>query len=200
MQIRHADLLLCSISGDRAGRVGAALVDQLRGPGSERAELLGNGVELFRPRYGAGTERRLDPRRVGPGTVRDGDGVSSLDLHSRRPLHPERLMAGIERLGTGPVCSRGRFLLPGRLGTVGQWDGAGGQLSIGDAGQWAGATPSTRLIWTGVEHRGDRTVRSRIVETFRSVVMTDAELRTADRWLGVDDGFDPWLGDRERAA
>lgn len=105
MQIRHADLLLCSISGDRAGRVGAALVDQFRGPDSERAELLGNGVELFRPRYGAGTERRLDPRCVGPGTVRDG--VWSLDLHSRRPLHPERLMAGIERLGTGPVCSRG---------------------------------------------------------------------------------------------
>lgn len=51
-----------------------------------------------------------------------------------------------------------------------------------------------------MEHRGDGTVRSRIVETFRSVVMTDAELRTADRWLGVDDGFDPWLGDRERAA
>lgn len=199
-QIRHADLLLCSTSGDQLSRVGAALVDHLRGPGSESAELLGDGVELFRSRYGASTERRLDPRRVGPGTVRDGDGVWSLDLHSRRPLHPGRLLAGIERLGAGPVCSRGRFLLPGRLGTVGQWDGAGGQLSIGDAGRWVGATPSTRLVWTGVERRGAGTVRSRIIETFRSVVMTDVELRTADRWLGVDDGFDPWLGLRDQAA
>lgn len=199
-QLRHADLLLCSTSDGRSGRVGGALVDHLRGVGSERAELLGDGVELFRPRYGVATERRLDPRRVGPGNARDGDGVWSLDLHSRRPLHPERLMAGIDRLGTGPVCSHGRFLLPGRPGTVAQWDGAGGQLSIGDAGHWAGAAPSTRLVYTGVQHRSDGTLRDRIVETFRSVVMTDAELRTADRWLGVDDGFDPWLGDREQVA
>lgn len=196
-QIRHADLLLCSTSDTRVGR---GLVDHLRGSGSACAELLGDAVGWFRQRYGADTERRLDPRRAGPGAGPAGDGVWTLDLFSRRPLHPERLMAAITVLGTGQVCSHGRFLLPGRPGTVAQWDGAGGQLSIGDAGGWRGTVPSTRLVWTGAEHRGDGTVRSRIVETFRSVVMTDAELRTADRRLGVDDGFDPWLGERERAA
>jgi len=191
-QLRHADLVLTSGGSGPTGS-GPALADHLRGTGSVQRDLHDMSTwELFVARYVHRlAESRLDPQHACPGAGSATTGAWTLDLETDRPLHPERLMAELENLGTGPLCSWGRFFLPSRPDTVAEWDGAGGQLSIGDAGGWAGTRRSTRLVFTGVED-----VRRRISEVFRAVQLTDRELASTDRWVGADDGFDPWLGDR----
>lgn len=195
-QIRHADLVLChgdsSPATGPAGDIACALIDHLRGSGS-LAVPADQQADLFAARYHASiTEDRLDPLQVTRTAAPDSDdGVWSLELHSVRPFHPERLFEAIEVLGSTDLCSRGRFALPGRPGAVHCWDGAGGQLSIGDTGTRVERC-STRLVYTGI---GSGKQRSLLARTFRNALMTDPELRTAESWRGIDDGFDPWLGE-----
>jgi hypothetical protein len=155
-------------------------------------------MDLFAVRYHPVlTEDRLDPLHVSGASVAETDcGVWSLELYSPRPFHPGRLFEAIEVLGSTDLCSRGRFCLPGRPGAVYGWDGAGGQLSIGDTEARA-PRASTCLVYTGIGNPERRAQLSRI---FRDTLMTDSELRSADRWLGVDDGFDPWLGEYQISA
>lgn len=191
-QIRHADLLLTT--GDSP--TGMTLADHLRGRGSHRGDLLGRSTaELFSPRYfHPEAEARLDPCQVCPSDARDDNGVWTMDLISSRPVHPGRFMDHLDTLAGGAVCSRGRFYLPSRPRTVGEWDGVAGQLSIGDAGSWPCRDRSTRLVFTGIED-----IRPELVETFVSVLMTDREITAAGNWARRDDGFDAWLGHRKNA-
>lgn len=155
------------------------------------------GAQVLRPR--ADPERSLaagDPRTWEPSGAPDSGTVWTLDLATWKPLHPDRLHAEIEALATGRSRSRGRFWLPGRPGTVVGWDGAGGQLSIGDVGGWGTVDRATRLVVTGV----GTDLREQVAESFARVVVTDRELaRGRDWWLGRDDGFDAWLGERRVA-
>lgn len=191
-QIRHADLLLTT--GDSAS--GITLADHLRGSGSDRTDLLSlSTADLFSRRYfHAEAESRIDPCQVRPSGTPDDNGVWTLDLTSNRPIHPGRFMDHLDALAGGPVCSRGRFYLPSRPRTVGEWDGVAGQLSIGDAGSWPCRDRSTRLVFTGI---GD--IRSQLVKTFNSILMTDPEISAAGVWSRRDDGFDEWLGQRRIA-
>lgn len=195
-QLRHADLVLChgntSPVTDPNENVGSALIDHLRGPGSITVTA-DQPTDLFTARYHPSiTEGRLDPIKVARSAAPDTDeGVWSLELHSARPFHPQRLLEAIEVLGSTDLCSRGRFALPGRPGAVHCWDGAGGQLSIGDTGTRVEQC-TTRLVYTGI---GSPHRRSQLAATFRNTLMTDAELRTTGRWRGIDDGFGPWLGE-----
>ncbi|GAA2007912.1 GTP-binding protein [Nakamurella flavida] len=187
-QISHTDLVL-TVGADE---VGTTLADHLRGVRSHRFPLFGlDPAEWFTPRHVAAHARaRLDPRTVAPPAAANAHGVWSLDLSSRRPLHPERFVARLGALSGGRVRSRGRFRLATRPDTVGVWNGAGGQLSIGDAGGWQGFTPSTRLVFTGLDEH-----RARITRAFAESLLTDAELASAD-WPGRADGLDDWLGAR----
>ncbi len=108
--------------------------------------------------------------------------VWRLELTSPLPFHPGRLLAGIERLGTGRHRSRGRFWLPSRPGQTQVWDGSGGQLSIGP-GQLGKV--STRLLFTGV---GAQPLHLR--ETFESLLVAPGESVVAV----TSDGLEPWLG------
>lgn len=192
-QLGHADLVL-TIGSDQTG---ATLADHLLGVRARRAELFGmSAAQLFLPRYAHHTaEARIDPRLMLPTDAPDTNGVWSLDLSSRRPMHPLRFADRLEDLGGGRMRSRGRFQLASRPRTVGAWDGAGGQLSIGDAGGWEGFAPSTRLIFTGTDQRD----RERIEHSFPDVLLTDQEIGAGtDVWRSMDDGLDAWLGDRER--
>lgn len=192
-QLRHADLVL-TVGSERTG---ATLVDHLLGVRARRSDLFAMAAtQLFLPRYAHhAAEARIDPRLVLPPDAPDANGVWSLDLSSRRPVHPLRFTDRLEDLGSGPVRSRGRFQLASRPRTVGEWDGAGGQLSVGDAGGWEGLVPSTRLVFTGTGPRD----ADRITEAFDQILLTDHEIAAGPSvWRSMDDGLDAWLGDRER--
>lgn len=189
-QLRHADLVLRSGSDP----VGDALLDHLRSPGVPVADT-DDGVDVTAPRYHPRrTPHRLDPLHVAPSGAADTADVWTLDLFSRRPFHPVRLLQAIEQLGTGALCGRGRFVLASRPGAVLAWDGAGGQLSVGDTARRVTA-PTTRLVVTGT---GDPGARRRVRESFARVLLRDDE--RAARWRGGADGFDPWLGEHRTSA
>lgn len=119
-----------------------------------------------------------------------------LDLTSPRAFHPERLLDRIESLGAGPHRSRGCFWLPTRPGLVQQWAGAGGQLSIGGAGQWGRRAPLTRIVLTGLGPTPDDLVRA-----FEDLLLTPQEgLLDHHAWRVAEDGLEPWLGDVRHAA
>lgn len=119
-----------------------------------------------------------------------------LDLQSHRAFHPERLLDRIDRLGSGRHRSRGCFWLPTRPGAVQVWNGAGGQLSVGPGGAWAGRTPQTRLVITGTGAAPERLIRA-----FDELLLTPEEARLPARtWSATGDGFEPWLGPIRDAA
>lgn len=121
-------------------------------------------------------------------------GVWRLELTSERPFHPQRLQDQIEILGTGAHRSRGCFWLPSRPEAVCAWNGAGGQLSIGVAGQWRfREQPITRIVVTGRHADGDP--RAELREAFTTALLTDAEVASRDLYWPVRrDGLEPWLG------
>ena len=193
-QLHPADLVLTR------GRspAGSALVDHLRGAGSTRGELTDTPAGgWFATRHNPVlAERRLDLRRITVPERPEQHGVWTLTLTSTRPLHPHRWRAIAESLDSAPVRSRGAFALPTRTGRVAGWDAAGGQLLVRDLPVDGGASWAavTRLQFTGMQGR-----RGEITRAFESALLTDAELALpAAAWGAVDDGLDPWLGERGR--
>ncbi|TQL02484.1 GTP-binding protein [Cellulomonas sp. SLBN-39] len=195
-QVTHADVVL--VSGEDS-RVASDLLDHVRAADSRRVD--GRyGVDVHelvaREHRVVEGERRLDPWYAAPvpGTP-TAHGVWTLDLRSDRPLHPERLVHEVHRLGDGPFRARGRFWVPSRPDTLCVWDGAGGQLSIGAAGPWGRRAPETRIVVTGT---GDE--RPALREAFEEILLTPAEMsRGLGEWLGRPDVLAPWLGDRTAA-
>ncbi|MGQ7297555.1 GTP-binding protein [Quadrisphaera sp. KR29] len=193
-QLRGADLVLAPGADART----LALLQHLALPGTVDARAASDlgAPHLLRHRHDPRTSRLWDdPRAAAPSGAPDAHGVWTLDLHDWRPAHPERLRGNLEALAGGRLVGRGRFWLPTRPAVVGAWDGAGGQLSVGDAGPW-GATGleverSTRLVVTGVEEDP-----APVLAAFQDSLLTDAELaRGLGRWAGRSDGFEPWLGE-----
>jgi len=120
------------------------------------------------------------------------EGVWQLDLRSPDPFHPGRLLESIGLLGAGRHRSRGCFWLPTRPGRVLEWNGAGGQLGIGDRGPWGGQRPFTRLVMTGTGIAPGR-LRTAFAELLHPV-------EEGGRWHVTEDGFEPWLGPIREAA
>ncbi|PWJ54917.1 GTPase, G3E family [Quadrisphaera granulorum] len=193
-QLRSADLVLAPGADART----LTLLEHLALPGTVQVDGASDlaADHLLRSRHDPRASRGWDdPRAVAPSGAPDAHGVWTLDLHDWRPAHPERLRENLEALADGRLVGRGRFWLPTRPDAVGMWDGAGGQLSIGDAGPWdATGVPverSTRLVVTGVEEDP-----ALVRDAFAASLLTDAELaRGLARWAGRSDGFEPWLGD-----
>ncbi|ADG73077.1 cobalamin synthesis CobW domain protein [Cellulomonas flavigena DSM 20109] len=197
-QVGHADVVLVEGSSS-VHAVASDLLDHVRATdgrrvdGRHRVRL----PDLTAVDHAPTTaERRLDPAHVAPVPgAPTRNGVWTLDLHTDRPFHPERLLHGVERLGSPRVRSRGRFHVPSRPDTMCVWEGAGGQLSIGAAGPWGHRTPDTRLVVTGT---GDEAPALR--EAFAELVLSEPEVRRGyEPWLGRPDVLAPWLGDRAPA-
>ncbi len=116
-------------------------------------------------------------------------------LSSPLPFHPERLLDRIELLGTGRHRSRGCFWLPTRPGIAQEWDGSGGQLSIGELSDWGRRTPLTRLVLTGLGP-----TPTGLDDAFAELLVTPAESRDPGYWAVSYDGLEPWLGEIRRVA
>ncbi len=205
-QLEHADLVVTE--GDPAAHpTGSGLVDRLRAVDSRRLD----GVHaLSAADVTTGThdpargERRTNPvaaRGGAPARTLEGDRSWTLELHTPRPLHPERLLERIEDLGAVRVRARGVFWVPNRPDSACLWDGAGGQLAIGDLGSWrtvGGASARhTRIVMVGTLGPDGHDDRPRLRATFADVVARPEEIADGGlAWLGRPDVLAPWLGSR----
>lgn len=119
-----------------------------------------------------------------------------MDLISKSAFHPERLWNRLEELGVGAHRSRGCFWLPTRSDRLCEWDGAGGQLSIGTGAPWRPREWLTRIVLVGPGTRPGHLKR-----VFDSLLVTEREARVhGPFWESVEDGFEPWLGPIRRIA
>lgn len=131
----------------------------------------------------------VDPHRALALTSTSSPRVWRLDLRSALGFHPERLLEDLESLGGGRHRSRGCFWLPTRPGQSLVWDGAGGQLSIGNGEPWGHRAPMTRIVITGLGAPLGHLGRS-----FERLLLTPTEARVSRSLLVHSDGFEAWLG------
>ncbi len=193
-QLEYSDLLVLAGEADCAG---AELVEHLRAPeqrilpdpfAATVQEVLGGRLD-----HAAGLRRR-DARRVEPYGGPTAHGTWTLDLLSERPFHPDRLLENIEALGGGRLRGRGRFWVPDRPDSICQWDGAGGQVSIGAVWRTGAELPTTRLVVTGQ----DPADLPRVRDAFARCLLTEEEWAAGlAPWLGAEDPLAPWLGERD---
>ncbi|MGO1198397.1 MAG: GTP-binding protein [Dermabacteraceae bacterium] len=206
-QIEYAGLIVVDTdpgpdggSGDgRRIAAGLELVEHLRAPDQLLAtslhEVDASAVLEARIDHDGGLRRR-DPRAIDSYGGPTAHGTWTIDLHSERPFHPGRFLENIEALGAGRLRGRGRFWVPDRPGTICQWDGAGGQVSIGASGDSGRDLPTTRMVVTGV----DAADAPRVRDAFGRSLLTRQEWeRGLTDWLGAEDVLAPWLGEREVA-
>jgi hypothetical protein len=103
-QIEYSDVI---ISPERHPQ-GQQLLDHVRSPESQHWNGLHgiNGAWLFGQHHEPmRSVMRNDPRHLAPAiaSTESGGYAWTLDLHSPHPFHPGRLMASIERLGSGRI-------------------------------------------------------------------------------------------------
>lgn len=122
------------------------------------------------------------------------DTVWRLRLTSERALHPERFREQMPELGGGLYRTRGCFWVPTRPDSLCVWDGASGQINIGNAGHWpAGTARRTDIVVTGLFEHGDP--RDEVRAAFEAALCTPSELDTLGAlWRMDEDGLEPWLG------
>ena len=193
-QLEYSDLLVLAGEPDGAG---AELVEHLRAPEQRvaRDPFTLTAREVLGGRHDQSAAlRRRDARCVEPYGGPTEHGTWTLDLHSQRPFHPERLLGNIEALGGGRLRGRGRFWVPDRPDAICQWDGAGGQVSIGAVWRAGRELPTTHLVVTGQ----DRADMPRVRDAFGRSLLTEAEWAEGlAPWLGAEDTLAPWLGARD---
>jgi len=134
--------------------------------------------------------------RRDPIVAPSGSRAWVLDFCTDLPLHPGRLLDEIAVLGGGNRRSRGCFWLPSRPDQVCEWDGAGGQLSIGATRRWAREAPITRIVVVGLDN-----AKEDLRAVLERCVLTPSEVRARGRcWEVSADGLEPWLGPARRVA
>ncbi|WP_030483395.1 GTP-binding protein [Nocardioides aequoreus] len=193
--VEHADLV---VTHGTASPAATELLAALARPGVEVVE----GTEHLEPTALVADLHRHDRTQAWVAPVRAAELPLTrfehewrLDLVSPMPFHPHRLLDDIERLGTGRHRSRGCFWLPTRPDRVCTWDGAGGQLSIGNTEPWGRRTPLTRIVLTGLGRPPFE-----LADAFRSMLLSHDEAVADDRWQTTYDGLEPWLGPIPDAA
>lgn len=209
-QIEYADLIVVDRGADvtdgidgadgagsaAACAAGRELIEHLRAPEQLLVEpmyALDGRMALAGVLDHEGGARRRDPRFVQAWGGPTDHGTWTLDLHSVRPFHPGRLLENIEQLGSGRMRGRGRFWVPDRPGTICQWDGAGGQVSIGAVMDSGRELPTTHLVITGI----DAADMPRVRDAFGRCLLTEQEwARGLEPWMGTEDHLAPWLGNR----
>lgn len=190
--VEHADVVAFDDDVDPVAR---ALVRALARPDAavlEGVHGLGGDVLTGRLHHHDRTDAWTSPVRTDALREVRAEGVWRVDLQSLQPFHPDRLLESLERLGGGAHRSRGCFWLPSRPGRALEWDGAGGQLSIGDHASWGGRRPFTRIVLAGVG-----VAPPHLRPAFDELLLAPGEPAT---WSAGEDGFEPWLGPIREAA
>ncbi|WP_237421769.1 GTP-binding protein [Gordonia sp. SID5947] len=138
-------------------------------------------------------------------------GVSWVEFHADRPLHPGRLHEAIDVLLEGVVCARGRLWLATRPDEALWLESAGGGLRVAPGGRWlaamdederAGVDPERRamgaLRWDEqfgdrhtslvvLVHRADPT---EIQDALRAACLNEVEFTAGeDFWSSFEDPF-----------
>lgn len=197
--VEYADVIV--LAGE-SGDSDRALVRALTRPDAKIVidPTLLEGSELFGDRHRhRHSEEWVSPTRAPGVPLVVGRHAWTLELSSVRPFHPQRLLDDLEALGAGRLRSRGCFWLPTRPGDVGVWEGAGGQLSIGQGSPWGARRPFTRIVITGASESRDRIEQLR--DVFAATLLDDAEIEQRGMlWEAFSDGFEPWLGAIRREA
>lgn len=193
--IEYADAVVIVDEIDETDRI---LTSAMLRPGADlfTDHLAIDVVELIaRRRPHDEAEDWVDPTFSGAFDPIEIGEVWTVELRSDRPFHPDRLMENLEGLAGDARRSRGCFWLPTRPDTICQWDGAGGQLSVGPCHHGTTET-HTRLIVTGIDDGRDS-----LLALFEHCLLTDDELATRGViWESDQDGFEPWLGPVRLAA
>ena len=186
-QLEEADAVVLTAAPDERAD---ALLRHLHRAEPELLRLHEDGAALLRPRRtGSVADGRGDVRAARPTGAADAAGIWTVELSSPLPFHPGRLLERLEELGGGRLRGRGAFWLPARPDAACAWDGAGGQLSIGDVGPWEPGERRTHLVVTGTAEEDPGRVRAVFAELLATPDEA-AELAAS----GADDGFEPWLG------
>lgn len=194
--VEHADVVVTS--GDGGERpADSVLLDHLRAVDGIRLDgihLLDGEVLFARGHDPEVGEVRTDVDREPTVVGASPEGIVTIRLVSDRPFHPDRLLHRIEELGSRAVRSRGVFWVPTRPNSVVGWEGCGGQLSVGELGEWSEEVPRTDLTFTG-----RATDLAQLDAVFEDVLLTEAESAEGlAPWLGRRDVLEPWLGERSR--
>lgn len=144
----------------------------------------------------------------------DEYGIQSFVYMARRPFHPERLWALVQKEWKGVLRSKGFIWLASRSDWVGVWSQAGGAGVLQGGGRWYATVPRdewevddeerTRLemIWDPVY--GDRQQELVVIgqhvdqaalsRRLDACLLTDAELSLgAEAWTSFPDPFPDWL-------
>jgi G3E family GTPase len=150
---------------------------------------------------------------AGTPPLHDDNGIRLLEFTARRPFHPQRLHDAVDLLLDGVVRARGRLWLSSRPDTAMWLESAGGGLRVAHAGDWLAAMPQSHAACVDPERRamanllwdsviGDRHTSmtilvcgaspAAVLDGLRDAVLSDAEMRTPERWAGHPDPFGDW--------
>jgi G3E family GTPase len=116
-------------------------------------------------------------------------GISSVTFRARRPLHPQRLHAALEKL-RGLLRSKGFCWIASRPELAAIWSQAGPNLVIEPAQYWSTADfpPGQEIVFIGV-----KLDRARVLDLLESALLTDSELAQGPRqWVDYPDPLPPW--------
>lgn len=139
-------------------------------------------------------------------------GVNSFVFRARRPFHPGRYWAFIQRsIGAGVIRAKGFLWLATRFDDVGIWSQAGRSTTFNRGGAWFAATPQNEwpqdltretLDVGWAEPYGDR--RQELVfiglrmdsdllrRELEACLLTDSEMAQPEKWNRLEDPLPTW--------
>lgn len=153
----------------------------------ELSEVLGTG--LFDPDLAAQSPGWEQEVADGHTPETEEYGISSVTFRARRPFHPQRLSAVLEKL-QGLLRSKGFCWIASRPDIAAIWSQAGPNLVIEPAQYWSTADfrPGQEIVFIGV-----KLDHNRVLKLMASALLTDAELAEGPRqWLDYPDPLPSW--------
>jgi G3E family GTPase len=151
------------------------------------SEVLDTG--LFDPELAAESPGWVEELANGHAPETEEYGISSVTFRARRPFHPQRLHAALERLH-GLLRSKGFCWIASRPELVAIWSQAGPNLAIDPAQYWSTTDfpPGQEIVFIGVKLNHER-----ILGLMEAALLTDTEWAEGPRgWVAYVDPLPPW--------